>query len=208
MRTLRSVSIDQAILLVIALLSLAGSLAIIFSTRWGPWAYSDSATYIVSARSLLEGEGLGVAVHPGSVERLTHHPPLYPLVLSAIGLSGIDLLTIARWLNVLLFGATIFATGAFTYRLLRSGWLAFSLSVSMFTIPALVDIFSGAMSEPLFLFTSIVGTFLIVLFLETQNRRTLILAGAAAGLAFLTRYIGVFAIAASLVTLLVLSRCS
>jgi 4-amino-4-deoxy-L-arabinose transferase-like glycosyltransferase len=191
---------------VIALLSLAGAIAIAFSTRWRPWAYSDSTTYIVSARSLLQGEGLGVAAHPGSVERLTHHPPLYPLVLSAIGWFGVELLDAARWLNIILFGALIFATGAFTNRLLRSSWLAISLSVLMFAIPPLVDIFSGAMSEPLFLFTSITGTFMIVLFLQTQQRRTLILAALAAGLAFLTRYIGVFAIASGLVVLLLLSH--
>jgi hypothetical protein len=59
MSTLKSVLYDHAILLVIALLSLIGSVAIAFSTRWVPWAYSDSTAYIASARTLLEGDGLG-----------------------------------------------------------------------------------------------------------------------------------------------------
>ena len=198
--------IPRSILMVIILLSLAGMITIAFSTRWGPWAFSDSTTYIVSARSLLQGEGLGVAAHPGSVERLTHHPPLYPLVLSAIGLTGIELLDAARWLNVVLFGGIIFATGAFTYRLLRSSWLAISLSALLIIIPPLVDIFSGAMSEPLFLVFSLVGTFLLLIFLESQQHHTLILAALAAGLAFLTRYSGVFALASGLIVLLLLSR--
>jgi 4-amino-4-deoxy-L-arabinose transferase-like glycosyltransferase len=128
------------------------------------------------------------------------------LVLSAFGLLGAELLAVSRWLNIFLFGATIFATGAFSYRLLRSNWLAISLSACVFTIPTLVDINSGAMSEPLCLFTGTAGIFLILLFLETDRRRYLILAVSAAGLAFLTRYIGVFAIATGLIVLLVLSR--
>jgi hypothetical protein len=198
--------ISRTTLWVIALLSLAGGLAIGFSTRWGPWAYSDSTAYIVSARTFLEEGKLGYYVPSGGFERLTHHPPLYPLALSAIGLFGVELLDAARWLNVVLFSATIFATGAFTYRLLRSSWLAISLSTAMFAIPSLVDIYSGAMSEPLCLFTSVVGTFMLVVFLETRQRRYLILAASAAGMAFLTRYIGVFAIATGLITLLIFNR--
>ena len=198
--------IPRLILLALILLSLLGATAIILSTRWGPWAYSDSTTYIVAARNVLKGDGLNVVAHPGSVERLIHHPPLYPLLLSAIGCCGIELLDAARWLNVILFGATIFATGIFSYRLLRSGWLAISLCILMFAIPTLLDMFSGTMSEPLFLFASLTGTFLIVLFLETKRRRILILAALAAGLAFLTRYIGIFAIATGLLALLLLNR--
>jgi len=198
--------IPRSTLLVIILLSLVGSIAIAFSTRWGPWAYSDSTAYVVSARTFLEEGKLGYYVPSGGFERLTHHPPLYPLALSTIGLFGVELLDAARWLNVVLFGATIFTTGAFSYRLLRSSWLAISLSAGMFAIPTLVDIFSGAMSEPLCLFTSVVGTFMLVLYLETQQRCYLILAASAAGMAFLTRYIGVFAIAAGLIALLALSH--
>lgn len=203
---LPGMKIPRPTLLVLALLSLAGLLAIIYSTRWGPWAYSDSTKYIVSARTFLEGGGLGTYTPSGDFERLTHHPPLYALVLSAFGLLGADLLAAARWLNVFLFGATIFATGAFTYHLLRSSWLAISLSVVVFVMPTLVDIFSGAMSEPLFIFTSVLGVFLITLFLETDRRHHLILAASAAGLAFLTRYIGVFVIVTGIAALLILSR--
>ncbi|HSQ16061.1 MAG TPA: glycosyltransferase family 39 protein [Anaerolineales bacterium] len=199
-------NIPRSTLLVIVLLSLTGAITIAFSTRWGPWAYSDSTAYIVSARTFLEEGRLGYYVPSGGFERLTHHPPLYPLILSAIGLPGVGLLAAARWLNVILFGATIGATGVFTYRLLRSSWLAIILSAVMLTIPPLVDLFSGAMSEPLFIFTSVVGTFLALFFLETQQRRYLILAASAAGMAFLTRYIGVFAIAAGLVILLIFNR--
>ncbi len=198
--------IPRSTLLVILLLSLAGAITIAFSTRWGPWAYSDSTAYIVSARTFLREGRLGYYVPSGGFERLTHHPPLYPLILSAIGLPGVGLLAAARWLNVILFGVTLFATGVFTYRLLRSSWLAIGLSAVMLTIPPLVDMFSGAMSEPLFIFTSVVGTFLTLLFLETRQRRYLFLAAGAAGMAFLTRYIGIFAIAAGLAILLIFSR--
>src|SRR4030065_2862237 len=102
----------HSILAVIVLLSLIGSLAIAFSTRWGPWAYSDSTEYIVSARTFLSEGRLGFYAPSGSFESLTLHPPLYSLSLSAFGLIGIDLIIAARWLNVFLFGGTIFMNGA------------------------------------------------------------------------------------------------
>jgi hypothetical protein len=101
------------IIWMIILISIAGSIAIVYSTRWGPWAYSDSTEYIVSARTFISGRGLGFYAPSGSFERLSLHPPFYSLLLSAFGLLGIDMLAAARWLNVFLFGATIFLAGVF-----------------------------------------------------------------------------------------------
>ncbi len=202
------VKVTRATLAGIALLSLGGALAIIFSTHFGPWAYSDATVYIVSARNLLKDGYLGFYAPSGSLELLVHHPPFYPLCLSFFGLFGIELLTVARWLNVVLFCATIFVIGAFTFRLLRSPWLAITLSAATLVMPTMIDAFSGAMSEPLFMFTVVMATFLILLFLETNRRRTLILAAIIAGLAFFTRYIGIAIIVSSLLILLFLNRAT
>ena len=202
------VKISRFTLTGIALLSLTGALAIIFSTHWGPWAYSDASVYIVSARNLLQDGYLGFYAPSGSLELLVHHPPFYPLCLSALGLLGIELLMAARWLNVVLFGATIFMVGAFTYRLLRSPLLAIILSAATLVMPTMIDAFSGAMSEPLFMFTAVLATLLILLFLETDRRHTLFLAAVAAGLAFFTRYIGISVIVSCLVILLLLMQAT
>ncbi len=91
----------------IILLALMGSIMIYYSTVWGPWVYSDSTEYIVSARNLLQGHGLGLFGASGAFHPLSLHPPFYSLVLSLFGAFGADLVTTARWINVVLFGLTI-----------------------------------------------------------------------------------------------------
>ena len=190
----------------IVLLSLAGSLAIYYSTSWGPWAYSDSTEYIVAARNLLAGRGLGHQTPSGSFVPLTLHPPFYPLVLSAMGLIGFDLLVAARWLNILLFGATIFLSGSFSYALFQSSWLSLSLSASLLTLPSLIDVSSGAMSELLFVFTSALGIFLLISYLCLRNRYLLVLSSISIGLAVLSRYPGIVTIVIGIMVLLLSAR--
>jgi hypothetical protein len=195
-------------LLIIILLSIVGSLAIYFSTNWGPWAFSDSTEYIDSARNLLAGRGLGHLAPSGSLVPLTLHPPFYPLVLSALGLIGFNLLEAARWLNIFLFGATIFLSGSFTYALFHSSWLAISLSAAILTIPPLIDVSSGAMSELLFLFTATLGICLLIIYLGVRREYLLILSSIAIGLSMLSRYPGVVAVITCLIGLLVTGRIS
>ncbi len=195
-------------LLIIILLSIVGSLAIYFSTSWGPWAYSDSTEYIDSARNLLAGRGLGHSAPSGSLVPLTLHPPLYPLVLSAMGLLGFNLIEAARWLNIFLFGVTIFLSGSFTYALFHSSWLAISLSAAILTLPPLVDVSSGAMTELLFLFTATLGVCLLIIYLDLRRRYLLILSSISVGLAFLSRYPGAVIVVTCLIGLLVAGRIS
>ena len=196
------------IIQIILLLSLAGSLAIYFSTSWGPWAYSDSAGYISSARNLLAGNGLGYFAPSGNFKPLSIHPPLYPLVLSAIGLFGIEMIEAARWLNIVLFGVTIFLSGALTYSLTHSSWLALSLSATLHTMPSFLNVSSGAMSELIFFFTSMLGICMLVIFLERKKRYQLILSSVSIGLAFLTRFNAVVLVIAGIIGLLINIRVS
>jgi 4-amino-4-deoxy-L-arabinose transferase-like glycosyltransferase len=177
-------------ILIIILLSVIGSAAIFYSTRWGPWAFSDSAGYLVSARNLLAGHGLGYPGASGDFMPLSLHPPFYSLVLSAIGLLGVELITAARWLNIILFGTTIFLTGALSYKLFYSSWLSLSLCISLLVMPVFVDVSSGAMSELLFFFTALLGIFLLILYLKGHRRYLLIFSSLFIGLSFLTRING------------------
>jgi 4-amino-4-deoxy-L-arabinose transferase-like glycosyltransferase len=200
MRYLKHIS---PVIYIVLLLSLAGSVMIFYSTYWGPWAYSDSTEYIASARSLLGGHGLGFYSPAGNFKPLTLHAPFYPIFLSAVGLVGIDLIAAARWVNILLFGATIFITGALTYRLFRSAWLSLSFCIMLLTLPALVDVSSGAMAELLFIFTCILGACLLFIYLAEGKPYQLILSAVSIGLAGLSRYPGVILIPACVIALLI-----
>ncbi len=196
------------VLMILLVISLAGVVAIHYSTTWGPWAYSDSTEYISAARSLLAGSGLGYMAASGHFVQYTLHPPLYPLVLSVLGLLRIDLLEGARWLNILLFGLTIFLSGVFVYAIFRNAWFAIVLSLTLLTLPMFVDVSSGAMSETLLIFTSCLAIGLLTLYLG--RRKTIFLAGSAiaTALAILARYPGIVVAVACTLVLLVEGQTS
>jgi hypothetical protein len=202
----KSISRTQISTWIIILIGLTGSIAIIYSTPWGAWAFSDSTEYIVSARSFLAGGRLGYYDHPGQFIPLFLHPPLYPLLLSFFGWLGFDLFSTARWLNVLLFGGIICGSGLFTQYLLRSNWLAIITSVTILTLPELVDISSGAMTEPLFLFAGIMSIGFLMIFFNTSQRRWLVWSAISASLAFLSRYPGIVVIAAGMIGISIFNR--
>jgi hypothetical protein len=181
---------DRLAYLSFMLLALLGGFAILYSTRWGAIVYSDSTAYILSARSLLAGKGLGIPTPGGSFQPLTHFPPLYPLALAGFGFIGMDPLEGARWLNVCLFGGMIVLVCESVYHFSRRFILALLIGTVILTSALFLNVFSRAMSEPLFFF---LGFLSLILLAEHSCRRQwelLIGAGMAAGLACLTRYIG------------------
>ncbi len=192
----------------ILFISILDSLLIVYGTKWGPWAFSDSTEYIYSARNLLDGYGLGLFGPSGAFHPSLLHPPFYSLVLSFFGLLGVDLLSAARWLGVVLFGLTILITGLSLYYLTSSAWLSITCSLLLSVMPALVDVSSGVMSELLFVFTGLAGLFLLLVFLRDRSWIFLIAAALASGLTMLTRYAGLGFILAGLCTLLVFDRGS
>jgi 4-amino-4-deoxy-L-arabinose transferase-like glycosyltransferase len=187
----------------ILLISIMGSSGIFYATQWGPWVFSDSTEYIVSARNLIAGHGLGLYGPTGAFHPLSLHPPFYSLVLSFIGLFGADLVTTARWIDIILFGLTILLAGIFISAYTESSWLSVIGAILLFSMPALVDVFSGAMSEPLFIIIGLASLFLILLFLKNNRHILLLLAGIASGLSMITRYSGLAFIFTGVFVLLV-----
>lgn len=205
MKLLRKPALPVVLIMLIALM---GSIMIYYSTVWGPWVYSDSTEYIVSARNLLQGHGLGLYGGSGAFHPLSLHPPFYSLMLSLFGAFGADLMTTARWINVVLFGLTIMLIGVTIYAYTRSAWLSVFAAFLFFCMPAVVDVFSGAMSEPLFLFTGLASLCLLLLFLKNNRMILLIIAGVASGLAMLTRYSGLAFVMTGIAILLIISHNS
>ena len=189
----------------IFIIGLCGSLLIAYSTRWGPWVFSDSTGYIASARNLLAGHGLGLFGASGAFHPLTLHPPFFSLLLGFFGWIGIDLLAAARWLNVILFGLTISLVGTTIFLLTHSSWLSIICSIVILSMTDLIDIYSGAMSEPLFIFTGLLSISLVLWFLRNNRYLVLVAAAVAVGLSIITRYAGVAFMIAGMAGLLILS---
>jgi len=198
-------STGRIALVIVGLLSLLGGAVVVYSTAPGPWGYSDSVAYIVSARNLLKGIGLGYYYPSGQFYIQTHYPPFYPLMLAGIGLLRVDLVIAARWLSILLFVATLFCAGWIFLRYSTSSWLSILASVLIGIFPTTLKMFSSAMSEPLFVFLFILSGFSLVRYFRYNNSRWLIVAALLTGLLPLTRYIGIANVGAAAVCVLLFS---
>ena len=181
----------RTILVVLLLLSVAGGVMVFLATQNGPGGFSDSVEYIVTARNFLNGSGLGMFMPSGRFVLTYLHPPLYSLLLSGIGVLRIDLLDAARWVNIVLFAATIFINGFIFFRYSRIRSHAVLAGALTILFPATLEAFTQAVSEPLFLFLFSLSSLLLLHSLQRHSNRSLFAAAIVGGLMPVTRYVGV-----------------
>lgn len=189
----------------ILVLSLLGMALVYHATTWGPIVYSDSAGYLGVAKSLAAGHGLGMILPDGGFRLLTSHPPVYPVSLAFWGWLGMDILQVARWEGVLSFGILIFLIGVISYRFSQSLWISWSGCCITLTMPWMLVVFSSAMSDPLFIVLSLVGTWMLLAYLDGDRLVWLGGAAVAIGLGAMTRYVGIAFILAGALSVLFLS---
>ena len=163
----------------------------IYDMAWGPWAFSDSAAYIVAARNLVAGNGLSIPTPDGSLSPLRLHQPLYPLVMSFFLLFDIHPFTTTTVLNVASFSLSILLIGYGCYYFSKSKMFSIVMVFLMTWCPYVIENYDGAMSEPLYLFLTLLNFMAVLLFLEKRKNWVLICAALTAGLSILTRYIGI-----------------
>jgi hypothetical protein len=175
--------------LILIIPAVLGLVILYLSTHWGPGIGGDATIYITSARNLLSGNGLGLVGPQGEFRLLPYFPPGFSLALSFPGLFGIDLVSAAHWLNILLFAALILLAGLLVYRISGSIPLALGTETLLVFSPILIPVYSWAMSEPLSIFLGFSSLALMFFYLGESNRRLLLFAsGLLAGLAILSRY--------------------
>ncbi|MGE5215628.1 MAG: ArnT family glycosyltransferase [Chloroflexota bacterium] len=168
-----------------------GVCALAIATHWGIGIYPDSIVYIGTARSLLNGDGVRFLNDIGEIAPVTQYPPLYPLMIAALGVLGIDPLDGARWISVLFYAGNALLAVYFVYRVTASyvaSWLACFLSLSAFPM---IYIHSQALTEPVFNFFILLGVLWLVEFLEGSRARALYSASLTIGLSCLVRYVGI-----------------
>ncbi len=186
----------------IAVLAIAGSAAAIYTSANGPWGAEDAATYIITARNLMRGIGLGYFLPNGHFYVWTLKPPLFSLLLAAIGRFGVDLVDAARWLNVLLFTATLIIVGLIFTRVSSSPSLSIPAGLLVVAFPTMVRMYSSSLSEPLFIALLALSVYFMLVFLKLSKNRWLIAAAVSTALLPMTRYIGVAMIPVGFVSLL------
>lgn len=175
---------------------IAGIALIWLCTRWGAGLMDDSFVYITSARNLIAGKGLAWPQGDGSLAPMTHYPPLFPLTLAALSVIGLEATAAARLVNTLAFGANIIIIAWLTYRFTANRALALLAALLCLFSDVLIEVHVWALSEPLFILFSLTYLLSFIRYFQTQRAAWLITGAIAAGLALLTRYIGVSLIAA------------
>jgi len=199
--------------LTLILLAVIGTFIVLQATPEGLGLSDDSIAYIAGARSMLAGNGYREA-WLASNQPVTHFPPGFSSVLAFFGLFGLDPLRGTRFVNALLFGVNAGMLGILVWRMtpsLTAGLVAAALFVAS---GDLLQVHVVAMSEPLFIFLSLLAFWNFDLYFELPPSSVgrgiagewwwLFASGVFAGMAYLTRYAGLALVATFIVAICVL----
>src|SRR5215216_1539036 len=188
----------------LSLIALIGIVLIIQATPNGLGLSDDSIAYIAGARSLAAGHGYREA-WLASNQPVTHFPPAFPSVLAFFGFLGIDPLHAARFVNAFLFFLTAGLLGILAWRMTPSLTAGLVLAGLFVLCGDLLQVHAMAMSEPLFIFLSLLSFWMFDLYFERHHHWLwLIACGTFVGMAYLTRYAGLALVATFVAALLIL----
>ncbi len=197
-------SLRIASFLSLILLVVTGILLTLRATPEGLGLSDDSIAYIAGARSMLAGHGYREA-WLASNQPVTHFPPAFSSVLAFFGLFGSDPLNAARYVNALLFGLNAGLLGILAWRMTPSLSAGLVIAALFVLNSEILQVHAVAMSEPLFIFFSLLSLWTFDLYFERHNHWLwLLLCGTFVGMAYLTRYAGLALVATFIVALIIL----
>lgn len=189
-------------MVVVVLLGVVGGALLSNALPHGIGVSSDSILYLTGAENLGNGMGWSRPSGEGTQESITHFPPLYSLVLAAAAGPHGDPAGAAVTVAVLLFSGVIVVSGAALIYIQRDPAAGVLVGALLASSPILMSVFSWAMSEPLFLLLGLLSLALLVAGLQGDRLGLILASGAAAGLAYLTRYVGAALILTGLLLIL------
>lgn len=195
----------SAIFVALLLIAVIGVVLVLQATPEGAGLSDDSIAYIAGARSMVAGHGYREA-WLASDQPVTHFPPAFPSVLAIFGFLGADPLHAARFVNALLFGLSAGVLGILAWRMVPSLTAGLVLAGLFVLCADLLQVYSVAMSEPLFIFLSLLSFWMFDLYMERNYHIWLGACATFVGLAYLTRYSGLALLATFVVALLILKK--
>ena len=168
-----------------------GTAVLWLATPWGIGVYTDSLVYIGSARNILAGNGFKYLSDIGQLVPVNHYPPLYPLLIALFSVTGVDALDGARWVSLFFCAANALLAAALVYRATLSyGAMSLAALLSWAAFP-MVYINSQALTEPPFIFLTLLGFGFLARYLKEEEGSSLYWAAFAVGLACMVRYVGI-----------------
>ena len=173
------------------LLASIGGYFAFHAMTWGPWAFSDSSAYIGAARNIASGNGFVILQSTGEVKPLTEFPPFFPVLLSILNGNELDYINTIRWFNIVLFFSSIFLFSQTLYIATRKHYLSIIATLFFISSPQIVTAYTGAMSEPLFLFLLLFSLLLLLLIFQKDVKIFRISFFVVSSLLPITRYAGI-----------------
>ncbi|MEY2423659.1 MAG: hypothetical protein QOI95_3726 [Acidimicrobiaceae bacterium] len=208
-----------------AVIGIAAAILCLVVTRHRVGFDTDSGVYLGTAQNIIDGRGVTSPVQAFTSESgpreaasfhgavpLTHYPPLYPLSLAAVARIGVDVELAARLIGALLLGLNLVLLA-----LLARTVLPGLVGPCAVMLLALVGPVSGvdvglphswlyqhgfAMSESMFIAFSLGTLVALERYVVTKQARLCWIAGALAGFATATRYVGIALVVTGLITVL------
>jgi hypothetical protein len=172
-------------------LALLAFCTVLIATPWGVGLAGDSPVYVGSARNLFAGKGMLYLNDLGEDSPVNHYPPLYPLSIAGMALSGADPLTAARWLKAVLFAGNVVLASLMAFAATGSSGASLAAAFLAFASFPAVQIHSMAWSEPLFVFLGFSGLLLLGTHLQLEKRWMLWASAVTIGFSCLARYAGI-----------------
>jgi hypothetical protein len=188
--TSMTIRLSTRLVSVLVLVLLAGlALTLVLrATPEGLTLSDDSIAYIAGARSMLAGNGYHEA-WLASNGPVTHFPPAYPAALFVLGWAGLDPVRGARFFGAVLFALSTGILGILGWRMTRSLPGGIVLAALFVLNASLLRLHATALSEPLFLFFSLLSFWMFDLYHERDAHWLwLVACSGFVGLAYLTRY--------------------
>ena len=179
---------DRFTLLVAVLAGLGAAHILVRTATYGTAVNADTTLHLSTALNFLAGEGWRDFAGGPSIE----WPPLFPLLLAALGWVGIEPLAAGRWINATAFGLTLLAAGVYLRSNLRSQWLALAATGASAASLPLTHFASYCITEPLFVLLTLLALIQLASSLHRKTAWTPLWGAAGCtALAALTHYPGV-----------------
>ena len=186
-------------LFVIVMAILGAAHVLVRTSTYGAGIGADSVSYLSTAENLIAGEGLQDFRGAG----LLPWPPLFPLLLAAIGLVGIEPLDAGRLVNVASCGLIILVSGLWLRRSLKSPFLAIGAVLALATSYPLGYFSSFILTDAIFVLFTLLALMRMESFSNRKVRwKPLALAALFTALAALTRYAGIAVVVTGVLVLL------
>lgn len=198
-----------ALALIFGLLAATGIWLLKISTPSGLGLIDDAISYIAAARAMLSGLGFTRIWLATGLEPITHWPPGFSATLAAISfVLKIDPYRSARVLNMLVLGGNAALLALLGYKMTKSTLWATVLAVLFLTNSAILRLHAQALSEPLYIFISLLAFSAFFHALRQQEEpagdKWLILVGVLTAFSYLIRYAAFSLLATFIVAIFIL----